>query len=182
MADDILALVLAHGADKAGLIKAARVPFDPVLRKACEVNTCGQYGANYGCPPHVGGIEECIAHAKEYEDLLLFQTIGALEDSFDVEGMDAAGQHHRQVARAVFEALDMSDKLMLSAGGCRLCACCAVHTNEACRLPHKLIPSLSAYGINVSKTAALAGMKYINGVNTVTFFSALFLPKGYAHI
>ena len=32
--------------------------------------------------------------------------------------------------------------------------------------------SLATYGINVSKLAKAAGMKYINGQNTVTYFGA----------
>jgi hypothetical protein len=35
------------------------------------------------------------------------------------------------------------------------------------------MPSLEAYGVNVSKLAASAGMKYINGQNTVTYFGAV---------
>ena len=33
--------------------------------------------------------------------------------------------------------------------------------------------SLEAYGIHVSKLAETAGMKYINGQNTVTYFGAV---------
>ena len=39
---------------------------------------------------------------------------------------------------------------------------------------------LEAYGINVSRMAQTAGMKYINGTNTVTYFGAVLfcLDKG----
>ena len=33
--------------------------------------------------------------------------------------------------------------------------------------------SLEAYGVNVSRMAQAAGMKYINGANTVTYFGAV---------
>jgi hypothetical protein len=35
------------------------------------------------------------------------------------------------------------------------------------------MPSLEAYGINVSELAKAAGMNYINGQNTVTYFGAV---------
>jgi hypothetical protein len=35
------------------------------------------------------------------------------------------------------------------------------------------VASLEAYGIFVAKLAEKAGMKYINGVNTVTYFGAV---------
>jgi hypothetical protein len=35
------------------------------------------------------------------------------------------------------------------------------------------MPSLEAYGVNVSALASAAGMKYINGQNTVTYFGAV---------
>jgi hypothetical protein len=35
------------------------------------------------------------------------------------------------------------------------------------------MPSLEAYGVNVSGLASVAGMKYINGQDTVTYFGAV---------
>ena len=37
---------------------------------------------------------------------------------------------------------------------------------------------MEAYGIPVSEAAAMGGMKYINGPNTVTYFSAIFYNGG----
>ena len=44
---------------------------------------------------------------------------------------------------------------------------------EPCRFPEKAIGSLEAYGVNVSLLAQTAGMRYINGQNTVTYFGAI---------
>ena len=63
--------------------------------------------------------------------------------------------------------------LFLCAGGCRICEVCAKKTGEPCRHPELAMPSLEAYGVNVSKLATAAGMKYINGQNTVTYFSGV---------
>ena len=40
--------------------------------------------------------------------------------------------------------------------------------------PALAMSSLEAYGIDVAQLAKQAGMKYINGVNTVTYFGAVF--------
>ena len=177
---DIKAFVLEQGADGAGWIKTEKLPIDFALRAACEENVCGSLGKTYACPPLAGTVEEVAARARGYEDFLLFQTIGQLEDSFDVEGMALAGEKHKVLTRAIHDALykDMPGLLMLSAGGCDLCADCTAAENEPCRCPERVIPSMSAYCIQVSKAAALAGMKYNNGVNTVTYFGGIFIPKG----
>ena len=174
---NIEAMVMARGAHKAGWVKVADVPFDTELRKACEVNSCGRYGRNYTCPPHTGTVEELIAQAGVYEDMLLFQTIGQLEDSYDFEGMQDASVVHKALTQGVFDDLELEDYLVLGAGGCNICEECGALTDEPCRDPERALASLESYGINVSKTAALAGMKYINGVNTVTYFSGVFVPK-----
>ena len=58
--------------------------------------------------------------------------------------------------------------------GCGLCPVCAKKTDEPCRFPDLAMSSLEAYGIYVSKMAEAAGMNYINGANTVTYFGAVF--------
>jgi len=174
---DFIQFILDHGAHKAGVVKVADIPFDAALRKACEVNACGKYGMNHTCPPHVGEIENLVARAQGYETLYLFQTIGQLEDSYDFEGMMEASSVHKSITQAVADELPIPDCLVLSAGGCNLCERCAVLDDAPCRIPDRALASLESYGINVSKTAALAGMKYVNGVNTVTYFSGIFIHK-----
>ena len=44
---------------------------------------------------------------------------------------------------------------------------------QPCRHPEDALPSLEAYGVNVSKLAAACGMKYVNGANTVTYFAGV---------
>ena len=65
------------------------------------------------------------------------------------------------------------EALCLGAGGCTVCEVCAKRTGEPCRHPDLMTTSLETYGVNVSKLAPAAGMKYINGQNTVTYFGAV---------
>ncbi len=172
-------LATSLGAFKASAISVDQISFDATLRKACEVNYCGNYGKNWMCPPDIGGIDDLIESAKRYKYALVFQTVSNLLDSFDVEGMEEALRKHREVTAKIGEALRQrgcGDMLELSAGGCTLCQPCAKRTGEPCRHPGQAVPSLEAYGMYVAKMASLCGMNYINGKNTVTYFGA-FLVK-----
>lgn len=168
-------LAVALGAFRAGTIPVEQIPFDATLRKACEANYCGNYGRNWMCPPDIGDIDELIARARQYKVALVFQTVSALQDSFDFEGMQDALVRHRGVTADIGEALQKSGLtgiLQLSAGGCTLCQACAKRTGEPCRNPDEAVASLEAYGMYVAKMAELCGMNYINGKNTVTYFGA----------
>jgi len=143
----------------------------------CQANVCGMYGKCWMCPPDIGDIEDLMHALGQYKYVFVYQTIGTLEDSFDIEGMHEAGAVHNvltQKVRKVFASAGIEDGLHLGAGGCRVCESCAKKTGQPCRFPDKAIPSLEAYGVNVSEMASAADMRYINGVNTVTYFGAVF--------
>ena len=88
----------------------------------------------------------------------------------------AAGERMNRLPRSVQALLPpQPEALLLGAGGCRLCPRCAKADNQPCRFPDAALASLEAYGVNVSLLAPQAGMQYINGANTVTYFGAAFL-------
>lgn len=164
------------GAYAVGLVDLKDVRFDRAFRALCEANTCGNYGKCWMCPPDAGEIDVLMEEAKSFQKALVYQTVGTLEDSYDFAGMMEAARRHSALARALterFAALPFAKKLHLGAGGCHMCEVCAKRTNEPCRHPELALPSLEVYGIHVSELAAAAGMKYINGQNTVTYFGAL---------
>lgn len=174
--DSLCKKATEKGAFKAAVIPTSDVSVDASFRTLCEQNVCGSYGKNWMCPPDAGDIYELMAALKSYEYILVYQSVNTLEDSYDFEGMAEAAVKHHKLMYGIREDLEKEDfkrKLFLGAGGCRLCEVCAKRTNEPCRHPDKATPSLEAYGVNVSKLAAAAGMKYINGVNTVTYFGAM---------
>jgi len=176
LSDRLIGKALELGATKANVIEVKDVVFDPVFREMCVSNVCGQYGKCWTCPPDVGEIDALIAEAQGYSRILVYQTVGELEDSYDFEGMIEAGNTHNRLAQALRRELSkeaFSKVLHLGAGGCRLCKICAKKTNESCRHPDLAMKSLEAYGIHVSKLAESAGMKYVNGQDTVTYFGAV---------
>ena len=172
--EQLVQMAIKNGACKAAVIEVKKVPFSTEFRAACEANACGVYGRCWMCPPDIGPIDQLIAKASGYQQVLVYQTVSDLEDSFDFEGMQEAGNRHNKLSMALQERLAGEEVLHLGAGGCRVCERCAKLDNEPCRAPDKALSSLEAYGINVSRLAPAAGMNYINGQNTVTYFGAVF--------
>ena len=173
--DRLSAIALSLGAYKASVIPVELVETDASFRDLCAANACGNYGRNWMCPPDAGDIHELMAALRTYSFALVYQTVTELEDSYDFEGMMDAGVAHNKLMIQLREALNaenLSRVLHLGAGGCRMCEVCAKRTGEPCRHPDLAVASLETYGINVSKLAPAAGMKYVNGKDTVTYFGA----------
>ena len=162
----------AAGAHRAAIVSQADIVYDPVFRDICASNACGMYGRCHMCPPDVGPIDELIAQAKEYPYGVLYQNVYTIEDSFDIEGMIEAKAAHSAFTRRI-DAMRAGDSLHLGAGGCGVCERCAKRDGLPCRFPEQALPSMEAYGVDVYHTAENAGMKYINGANTITYFSLL---------
>ena len=142
------------------------------FREMCEANRCGVYGKCYMCPPDVGPIDALMEKLRGYDKGLMYQTVSPLEDSFDFEGMGEAKRAFTQVSQRLLTALQpkLEGALHLSGGGCGLCETCAKVTQEPCRHPDRALASLESYGMDVYNTARNAGLKYVNGANTVTYF------------
>ena len=167
---------ISLGAFKSAIIKTSEIITDRAFRDMCESNACGVYGKCWMCPPDVGDIDELMAQIGKYDYALVYQTVTELEDSFDFEGMIEAKKKSYPLAqslRDVFAEAGIHKVLHLGAGGCGVCPTCAKRTGEPCRFPEKAMPSLEAYGINVSQLAKASDMKYINGQDTVTYFGAV---------
>lgn len=184
--DALKKLAISAGSTNVGFAKVSDMRFDRAFRAACTQNICGKYGTCWMCPPDVGDIDEMIKIAKAYDNIMVFQTISELEDSYDFEGMETAGKNHNKITVTVIEGVEellgpratpleanTKKPLVMGAGACHVCVRCTKGDNLPCAFPHRAIPSLEVYGIAVSELAAASGMKYINGENTVTFFGGV---------
>ena len=87
----IIEKITGLGFDNVKKIPVSQIPFEPSLISLCEMNTCGNYKRCYTCPPYVGKTEELVAKAKSYDEIIVFQKIYRLEDSFDIEGIKREG-------------------------------------------------------------------------------------------
>ena len=175
----LIQTILDCGATKAGMIDVKNMVLDRSFRALCEANSCGTYGRCYTCPPDVGDIDMLMDKVRSYERAALYQLISPLEDSFDIEGMQEAGRNFTIVCQKVLSALrpSMEGAFFLTGGGCGLCKVCGKITGEPCRHPDRAMPSLESCGVDVSRTASRAGMRYINGQNTVTYFGAVLFTE-----
>lgn len=168
---------LDAGALNANIIKTEDIVTDEAFRDICATNQCGIYGKCWMCPPDVGDIHKLMASVRTYGYALVYQKVYPLEDSFDIEGMQEAKDDFRDLIQRMRRIFSDGGMLHLGAGGCGVCKVCAKREDLPCRFPNLAVASLEGYGINVSKLAASAGMKYINGQNTVTYFGAVLFSE-----
>ena len=56
--EKIVEFAIKEGFADAAIIDTADIVFNASFRPYCEENLCGQYGANYSCPPDCGAPEE----------------------------------------------------------------------------------------------------------------------------
>ena len=169
----LIEAALAAGAAGAALIPQRQIVLSAEFRRICEGNACGYYGRCWMCPPDTGDIETAMAQVRRYPWALLYQTIGAIEDSFDIEGMEECAREHARVSQRVQQAvrpLLQRPFLHLGCGGCRLCRTCARRDGAPCRHPGQALPSLEGSGVDVYNTVKGTSLQYVNGRNTITFF------------
>ena len=50
---EMIQCAIDEGFAAAAIVDTAQIVFDPSFRPYCEENLCGQYGANYSCPPRL---------------------------------------------------------------------------------------------------------------------------------
>ena len=178
--EKLIQTALDCGASKAAILHGADIVCSESFRDICRGNQCGCYGKCWVCPPEIGEIESCMARIKAYPRGLLYQTVGTLEDSFDIEGMMASGKYHAQVSSSLQQLLpELLTKpfLHLGCGGCHLCHRCAKRDDLPCRHPELALPAMEGYGIDVYNTTRATPLKYINGTNTVTYFGLVLFSE-----
>ena len=96
------------------------------VREMCRADRCGQWNANWACPPGCGTLEDAAAAMGCFDAGVLVQTTGTLTDDFDYEEMEAIQRRHKR-AFADFARqarLLLPDCLPLSAGACTVCRRC----------------------------------------------------------
>jgi len=157
-----------------GIVPVEKIPFSQEFLDICRSNSCGSYNKCWACPPAMGTLEECRARIGAYKTALVFNHISQLEDSFDWEGMQDAAVNYRIAVDSLHELVkEEGDRVsILANGGCNRCKTCT-WPDAPCRFPEKLFPAIEGSGVYVSRLAGLAGLKYINGQDTVTYFGML---------
>ncbi len=164
-------------AEEEGFAAAAVVPtdkiiFDPSFRPYCEENLCGQYDANYSCPPDCGTPEQMKARILAHKKALVLQTIWPIFDYSDTAAIKSAKSEHNAAALRVVRRLreEGCEGLLVGASGCALCSPCARKTGAPCRFPQEKYSCMSAYCIFVRALAEECAMDYDCGAAGLAFF------------
>lgn len=171
----LLQLVLRCGAKKAAVVSQKQIILNDAFFEICRKNQCGMYNKCWVCPPDAGDIHALMARVRSFDAGVLYQTITQIEDSFDIEGMQAAAHSHAQLGQRISAALkpDGAQYFHMSCGGCHLCSRCAKQDGLPCRFPGKPLLPLEVCGVDVYSTTKSTPLHYINGQNTVTYFGLL---------
>ncbi len=173
---DYVSIVLSCGAYEAGTIGTKELIVHEEIRKICEENACHNYGKTWACPPAIGSLDECRVRIENYGEMILYSCKYPIEDSFDFQGMHQSLLEFKGLSERIQSRLIpvLSNGLFLSNEGCVRCKACS-YPDAPCRFPEKLQHSIEGYGFIVSDLAKLAGIKYINEANTVTYFGGILL-------
>jgi len=125
----------------------------------CRENRCGNYGANYSCPPFCGTTAEIAEKLEKYEIGVLLQYSREMDVRPGNRQVRESKLHfHRSLLRLErgLKKAGFSGLWGISAGSCSLCENCTAPAGEPCRYPSKRRSSLEALGIDV--LALLAGL------------------------
>lgn len=165
-------LARAQGFDCMGVCEAKDLVARDEVRSMCAANTCQQYEHSWACPPACGDIPDFQRQFGGYEHCLVVQTVGEMEDDFDFETMEEAGNMQKERVLNLVEAIDeaglSAETMVLSAGTCTLCKQCT-YPDAPCRFPEKRLVSMEAAGLVVSEVCTLAGIPYNHGPQTIAY-------------
>jgi len=98
------------------------------------------------------------------------QTVGQMEDSFDVETMMETAANHKKNFDALWDELrkEYPGLMAMGTGGCSRCQKCA-YPDAPCRFPDKLSHPMEGLGMIVSDVCKANGVKYYYGPGTLTY-------------
>ncbi len=172
------------GATNAKSFNAKDVVIDERVQMKCRVPPCKDYGKNLMCPPYVMSAKELQNILSKYEWALLIQVEAPfntdvkneISQTGDVaslyrnkEFMVAFGSNfgsNFNLLHLIINKVEAKASMLgyrfatgFKAGACKLCPeCVAENSGKHCRHPYQARPSMEAVGIDVLKTAEIAGL------------------------
>jgi predicted metal-binding protein len=169
MADfkDLIELARWLGANDAAIISAQDISVEDDLAKLCLDLPCENHGLSGSCPPQVAGPSGFRELLKEYEQALVFKIEVPTETLFSSERQEIFRLLHKIAADVEQLAVQKGYRKSkgYAGGSCKqlFCreqrVCRVVSGGGECRNPGQARPSMSGFGINVSKLMQIAGWK-----------------------
>lgn len=160
--EQMIQCALEENFTAAAVVDTSEIVFDSSFRTYCEENLCGQYGANYSCPPDCGTPDEMKARILAHKKALVLKSAWDILDYTDVKAIKyAKGKHNdgEQRLMKLFREAGV-DGFMVGSSGCALCNPCAKMTGDVCKFPELRYSCMSAYCILVKDLAEKCGMEY----------------------
>lgn len=158
-------------------VDAKKLVFRPEYRKFCEENLCGNYNANYSCPPFCGTAEEMISRARGKENCLVLATKHPVRDACDGEEIAPLKLAHnadsRLFVRELCRATGIEKPLVMLAGNCTLCNPCKMRSGEPCAYSSERCSCASAYCLDMTELCRQAGIDITWDRNEVTLFTVI---------
>lgn len=169
---EMLERAVAEGFAAAAIVSTDQITFDPAFRPYCEENLCGQYGANYSCPPDCGSPEFMKQKVLAHKKALVLETMWEISDYTDAPAIKhAKGSHNQAAIRLMHYFREQGcPGFLVGASGCGLCAPCARKLGKPCAFPELQYSCMSAYCIFVRKLAEECGMEYACPEGLLSFF------------
>lgn len=165
----LLKLARTLGAGDAAIISTSGISIEDELARLCVEPQCENFGASANCPPHVSGPSGFRELLKVYEQAVVFKLEVPSSVLFaPVERLEVFGLLQEIAAGIEQAAVKMGQtRSKAFAGNCckkLFCGdyprCRVLHEGGTCRNPHSARPSMSGFGINVSKLMESAGWSF----------------------
>lgn len=169
---DMVQYAIEEGFSAAEIVNTEDIVFDFSFRPYCEENLCGQYGANYSCPPDCGSPEAMKQRVLAHKKALVLQTIWEISDYSNMDLIKPAKAAHNAAEIRLVKRLraDGRDGFIVGASGCALCSPCKQVLGQPCAFPEYQYSCMSAYCVFVKKLADKCGMEYDCGDGLLAFF------------
>ena len=169
---ELCALAQSICFEHAGPLDPATIELKEEVREMCASGKCAMYDKRWSCPPGCGTLDECRELLKGYTSGILVQSVGQLEDNFDIETMMETEAAHKERFYAMRRALaDRGvEALAAGAGCCTICKECT-YPDEPCRFPDQKMSSMEALGMLVLEVCKANDMQYFYGENTIAYTS-----------
>ena len=169
---DMIQYAIEEGFSAAEIVNTEDIVFDFSFRPYCEENLCGQYGANYSCPPDCGSPEAMKQRILAHKKALVLQTIWEISDYSDASVIKPAKASHNASEIRLVKRLRAAgcDGFIVGASGCSLCSPCKQTLGQPCSFPEFQYSCMSAYCIFVKKLADKCSMEYDCGDGLLAFF------------
>ena len=146
------------------MISADRIVIQDRLAGFCQEPRCPSYGLSANCPPHTPGPAGFRELVKDYRWALVFKIEVPAEILFSSQRRELFGLLQETAAGLEKAAREMGfgDSKGFAGGNCKPLFCgdkadCRVLAGGKCRNPDRARPSMSGFGVDVSKLMEEAG-------------------------